>query len=162
MGPKDVITLTLDTSDFILKSYVGDLSDAEIRLQPVEGMNSIALQLGHLIAAERHFMELVKPGTSPPLPAGFADAHDFKNAARDEKALATKAEYLKLWDTQRAATKAALATVSDADLDDTQGGKLPAYAPSVGAVFNMAGVHALSHVGQFVAVRRKLNKKIAF
>ena len=30
MGPKDVIRKTLDMSDFILKKYVEDLSDADL------------------------------------------------------------------------------------------------------------------------------------
>jgi DinB superfamily len=162
MGPKDVITQTLDASDHILKRYLADLSDADLRLQPVEGMNSIALQLGHLITAERKFVEMVKPGASPPLPAGFAEKHDLKNATKDDSRFASKDEYIKLWDAQRAATKAVLATTSDASLDDTQGGKLPPFAPTVGAVFNMAGAHALGHTGQFVAVRRFLKKPIAF
>jgi hypothetical protein len=161
MGPKDVISNTLDMSDHILKKYVGDLSDADLRLRPVEGMNSIALQIGHLILAERTFVEMVKPGASPPLPAGFAEKHDIKNATKDDSGFATKAVYTKLWDAQRAATKAVLATTPDAGLDDTRDGKLPPYAPTVGAIFNQAGVHALSHVGQFVAVRRLCKKPIA-
>src|SRR5690242_17822014 len=112
MGPKDVISLTLDMSDRILKKYVEDLSDADLCLRPVEGMNSIALQIGHLILAERTFVEMVKPGASPPLPAGFAEKHDIKNATKVDSGFATKDEYTKLWDAQRAATKAVLSTTS--------------------------------------------------
>ena len=65
MGPKDVIAKTLDMSDFIIKRYLDDLSDADLRLEPVEGMHPIALQLGHLIAAERMFVEYVSPGYRP-------------------------------------------------------------------------------------------------
>ena len=36
------------------------------------------------------------------------------------------------------------------------------WAPTVAAVLNMAGMHALNHSGQFVAVRRMLKKPIAF
>ena len=43
MGPKDVIKQTLDMSDFILHKYLDDLSDADLRLRPVEGMHPIAL-----------------------------------------------------------------------------------------------------------------------
>ena len=68
MGPKDVIKQTLDTSDFIIKSYVNDLTDADLRLRPVEGMHPIALQLGHLIVAEQMFDDMVKPGSAPPCP----------------------------------------------------------------------------------------------
>ena len=162
MGPKDVIRNTLDTSDFIIKSYVNDLSDADLRLVPVEGMHPIALQLGHLIIAEQMFKEMVKPGSAPPLPEGFTEAHDIKKADGDDSRFKTKDEYLKLWDEQRAATKALLDRVSDADLDDNRGGKMPPWAPTVGAALNMVGMHALNHSGQFVAVRRKLKKPIAF
>jgi uncharacterized damage-inducible protein DinB len=162
MGPKDVIAKSLDMSDFMLKKYLDDLSDADIKLIPIEGMNSIALQLGHLIAAERMFVEFVSPGLSPELPAGFKESHDLKKPAKDENSRATKDEYVKLWDAQRAATKKALATVSDADLDDTRDGKLPQFAPTVADILNMAAVHAISHSGQFVAVRRMLKKAIAF
>jgi DinB superfamily len=162
MGPKDVIRLTLDFSDNILKRYTVDLSDADLRMRPIEGMNPIALQIGHLILAERMFAELVKPGASPELPAGFAATHDLKNAGKDDARFASKDEYLKLWDAQRAATKAILASLPDSDLDDTRGGKLPPFAPTVGALLNAAGGHAVSHVGQFVAVRRVLKKPIAF
>ncbi len=162
MGPKDVIRKTLDMSDYILKSYVKDLSDEELRLVPVEGMHPIALQLGHLISVEKRLLDMVKPGTAPALPAGFDEAHDIKVANSDASRFATKDEYLKLWDEERAASIAILDGVELADLDDTRDGKLPSFAPTVGVLLNMLGVHALSHVGQFVAVRRQLKKPIAF
>ncbi len=162
MGPKDVIAKTLDASDFILKRYLGDLSDADLKIRPIEGMNPIALQLGHLIVAERMFAEMVEPGSAPPLPAGFAEAHDFKNKSTDDSRFLTKDAYLKLYEAQRAHLKSVLAGVTDAELGDNRGGKLPAWAPTVADCFNMAGVHSLNHSGQFVAVRRYLKKPIAF
>jgi len=162
MGPKDIIRKTLDISDFILKSYLNDLSDADLKLVPVEGMHPIALQLGHLISADRMFAEMVKPGISPPLPAGFEDAHSPKNPPTDDSKYLTKDEYVKLYESQRAAIKALLEVVPDSDLEDTRDGKLPEWAPTVSDVLNMAGVHSLNHSGQFVAVRRMLKKPIAF
>jgi uncharacterized damage-inducible protein DinB len=162
MGPKDIIAKTLDTSDFILNAYVKDLSDADLKVSPLEGMNSIALQLGHLITAERMFAEFVKPGTAPELPAGFAEAHDFKNKSADDSRFLTKDAYLKLFATQRAHLKSVLGGVSDAELGDNRGGSLPEWAPTVADCLNMAGVHSLSHTGQFVAMRRYLKKPIAF
>ena len=70
MGPKDVIKQTLDTSDFILHKYVDDLSDADLRLRPVEGMHPIALQLGHLILAEQMFSRSGQAGSAPAFPMG--------------------------------------------------------------------------------------------
>ena len=125
MGPKDVIRNTLDMSDFILRSYVKDLSDAELRLRPVEGMHPIALQLGHLIGAERMFNEMIKPGSAPPLPEGFAEAHDIKNDTGDDSRFKSRDEYLKLMDEQRAAIKATLEGVSDADSTTTAAASSP-------------------------------------
>ncbi len=102
MGAKDVIRNGLDTSDFVLKSYLNDLSDDDLRLVPVQGMHPIALQLGHLISAERMFQEMVEPGSAPPLPDGFAEAHDLKKADGDPSRFKSREEYLKLWDEQRA------------------------------------------------------------
>ena len=161
MGPKDIIAKSMDTSDFIMNKYLADLSDADLLIVPVEGMHSIAVQLGHLIASERNMIESVSPGLSPELPAGFADNHSLKDDVKDRK-LATKDEYLKLWAAQRTATKKALASVTDADLTDTRGGKLPQFAATVVDILNLVAIHWLNHSGQFVAVRRQLKKPIAF
>jgi hypothetical protein len=162
MGPKDVIKKTLDMSDFILKSYLKDLSDADLKIVPVEGMHPIAHQLGHLISAERWFAELIKPGSSPSLPAGFDDAHSMKTQGGDDSRFLTKDEYMKLYEAQRATMKAVIDSVPDSDLTDNREGKLPDFMPTVADVLNMAGVHSLNHSGQFVATRRLLKKPIAF
>jgi hypothetical protein len=162
MGPKDVIKQTLDTSDFILKSYVSDLADADLRLKPIEGMHPIALQLGHLILAEHMLVDLVKPGAGPKLPDGFKEAHDLKNKELDADGFLTKDKYLEILAAQRTATLAVLGEISDSDLGDTRNGTLPAWASTVGAALLMAGMHSLNHTGQFVAVRRMLKKPIAF
>lgn len=160
MGPKDVIRNCLDTSDMFIKSYINDLTDDEIKLVPVDGMNPIAMQMGHLIAVEHMLNELVEPGSAPALPEGFAEAHNLKQADGSSAGFRSKDEYVKLWDEQRAATKTLLDRLSDADLADNRGGKLPPWAPTVAVALNMAGMHALNHSGQFVAVRRKLKKPI--
>jgi hypothetical protein len=162
MGPKDVIRKTLDMSDHILKSYVKDLSDEDLRLVPIEGMHPIAMQLGHLICVEKWFLDKVEPGILRDLPPGFESAHDIKTPNDDVSRFATKEEYVRLWDEYMAATIATLDSVSESDLDDDRDGKLPQFAPTVGLVLNMIGVHALSHVGQFVTVRRLLKKPIVF
>jgi hypothetical protein len=162
MGPKDVIKQTLDMSDFILNKYVDDLSDADIRLRPVEGMHPIALQLGHLIIAEQMFNNMVNPGSAPELPDGFKEAHDLKNKELSDAGFVSKNKYIELFAAQRAATKAFLEAIPDSELDDTRDGKLHSFFPTVGAVLVMAGVHSLNHSGQFVAVRRALKKPIAF
>lgn len=160
MTAKDVFRSTMDTSDMILGAYIGDLTDAELLVRPVPGMNHIAWQLGHLIVSERHFVEILKPGASPALPAGFVEAHTKETTSLDDPSRFSKLEqYKALAQTQREATKAVLDAFPEADLDKT-GPEYPPYAPSPAALFNMCGLHGLMHAGQFVAVRRLLKKPV--
>jgi hypothetical protein len=161
MSPKDAIRLGIDSSQMIIDAYIGDLGDADLLVRPLSGMNNIAWQLGHLIGAERHFMEIVKPGASPELPSGFTEAHS-KEAAEsgDDSKYLPKAAYQDLWKAQRAATLAVLDGAPEVDLDKTDTEKYPHFAPTLAALFAMCGTHALMHCGQFVAVRRKLGKPV--
>jgi DinB superfamily len=162
MNAKDVIRMTIDNSDMISNSYLSDLSDADLMLRPVDGMNHLAWQLGHLIAAERHFLEAVKPGASPPLPHGFEEAHSKETiSSNDPKKFRTKDEYLSLWKAQREATLKVLAGLPDSQLEAPSPESLRSFAPTVGSIFNMIGVHPLMHCGQWVSVRRKLKKPIS-
>ena len=162
MGPKDVMRKSLDMSEFTLKAYLADLTDAELLLRPIDGMHPIALQLGHLINTERYVNELIKPGATPPLPEGFEKAHDIKNANLDDAGFVSKETYLELMAAQRAVTRELIDAVTEADLDDTRDGKLPTWVPTVGDALALPGLHCLMHYGQFVAVRRALKKPIAF
>ncbi len=86
MSPKDALKLSIGMSDFIISSYLSDLSDSDILVRPVPGMNHIAWQLGHLISAEHRFVDMVKPGSCPALPAGFDEAHNKEAAKSDDPA----------------------------------------------------------------------------
>jgi hypothetical protein len=159
--PKDLLHQNLDSSERIVKTYLEDLDDQALLLRPVEGMNHIAWQLGHLISSERRMVEAVKPGSCPALPENFDAVHGRENTSSDDpKAFCPKAEYLRLADAQRAATKAVLDGLTDSDLDAPGPERMRQMAPTVGAVFQMAGSHVLMHVGQFVGVRRKLKKPV--
>ncbi len=161
MSPKDALRLSIGMSDYIINAYIGDLSDADLIIRPVPGMNHIAWQLGHLISAERRFVEMVKPGSCPALPAGFDEAHTKETTTLDDPAkFYPLARYQELWKAQREATLAVLDSVPESDLDRTDPEKYPEWAPTVAALLAMSGTHALMHCGQFVAVRRQLGKPI--
>src|SRR5436309_2622873 len=105
MNAKDVMMHNFGMADHILNSYLGDLGDSDLLLRPVEGQNHIAWQLGHLISSERKMVEGVKPGSSPPLPPGFDEAHNKEaSTSSDTKGFLTKQQYLDLYKAQRAAT----------------------------------------------------------
>jgi hypothetical protein len=161
MQAKDLIRTSMDLSDNVVNKYLDDLSDADLMRRPVDGMNHIAWQLGHLISAERMFVEAVRPGSSPALPEGFDEAHNKEAAKSDDKSkFLSKAEYIRLMQTQRAATKKALDATSDADLDAPSPERWRGMWPTVGMVYNMVGNHVLMHVGQWVAVRREVGKPV--
>lgn len=161
MNSTDVIRNTIAMSDVVINSYLSELSDADLLVRPIPGMNHIAWQLGHLIGAERHFVELVAPGSSPALPADFEEGHGRQKFNEDDPSkFYPLARYRELWAAQRAATLSVLERQSDADLDRTDE-KFPPFANTVGALLNLCGTHPLMHAGQFVAVRRKLGKPIS-
>jgi uncharacterized damage-inducible protein DinB len=161
MSPKDALRLNIGMSEYIVNAYINDLDDADLLIRPVPGMNHIAWQLGHLIAAERTFIEKIKPDASPPLPAGFEAAHSKETATIDDpKKFLPRAEYQDLWKKQRAATLATLDAIPESELDKTDPEKYPEWAPTVAALIAMAGTHALMHCGQWVAVRRQLGKPV--
>ena len=163
MNAHDVIRHTLNTSARLMLGYIEDLTDGDLMVRPVPGANTIAWQLGHLISAERYFMELLKVGSSPALPEGFDKAHAKDAALSDDaKQFLSKAEYQKLFAAQREATLKLIDSLSAADLDAPGPERMRVKAPTVGALLNMTGTHILMHVGQFAIVRRKLGKPALF
>ncbi len=159
MQAKDVIKSTIESSDMILGAYLDGLSDADLLVRPVPGMNPIAWQIGHCISAERGMVEEVRPGTCPPLPEGFDEAHSTDAAKKGEfSGMLPLSEYLTLAKAQRAASLKVIDSLSDSDLEAPTGKD---YAPNVAAMMNMLGVHVLMHLGQFVAVRRSLGKPVS-
>jgi hypothetical protein len=161
---KDAILTVYAFGERVLNAYLADLSDADLLVRPVEGQNHIAWQLGHVLSTEHGLVDQIKPGASPSLPSGFVEAHGRDEASTrsdDPARFCSKATYLELWQAQRAATKAVLAELDDADLDAPGPERVRRMVPTVGGAFVLLGTHSLMHIGQFVGVRRKLNKPVA-
>ena len=64
MNAKDAFKLSMDMSDFVLKTYVSDLTDGELLTHAVKGVNHLAWQLGHLISSEQQLLSAICPGDS--------------------------------------------------------------------------------------------------
>jgi hypothetical protein len=128
--------------------------------RPHPRCNHIKWQLGHLIAGEHEMIEIVAPGSMPPLPPGFADRYKKETATSDDPAaFDTKADLLKQFEVQRAGTLAALEKTSDADFDRETG---VSYAPTVGAMYGLQGSHVVMHAGQWAVLRRMLGRPPLF
>ena len=164
MSLKATLQHTLGMSNMIMERYLSDLDPAAFFERPVAGMNHLAWQVGHIISVERRFMEEIKPGSSPELPASFDAQHAKERHTSDEPGdFLTKDEYLSLWKAQRAATTELLETMTDADLEaPASSEKTRQMCPTVATVFSLAGMHSILHAGQFVAVRRHAALPIAF
>ena len=160
----DAIRTSLRSTQQLVNWFIGDLSDADLLVRPVEGANHIAWQMGHLILSERHLIGKELPGVGyPELPAGFAEQHAKETAPIDPPVgFADKAAYLGVFAQTRESTVAALGTITDADLDRPTVGPMASFAPTLGALFLLVSNHSLMHGGQFTVVRRKLGKPILF
>lgn len=161
MNAKDAINGSMDMCITVLKAYFSDLTDAELMKRPGPGCNHLAWQLGHLITAEADLLNQVCPGKAPELPAGFAKQHGKDTAGSDDASnFCSKQTYTDLLDKVRAATKAALNSLPDADLDKPGPEGMRNICPTVGSFFGMIATHPMMHAGQFVPVRRALGKPI--
>lgn len=163
MDTRGAIRASYKGADMIWQMYLSDLTDAELMVRAVPGINHIAWQLGHLIASDNGIISGVCPGSMPALPAGFAEKHSKETAASDNPAdFLTKAEYLRLAAQQREGILAALAKQTDADFDKPAPDSMKDYAPTVGDAFNLIGAHWLMHAGQWAVTRRKLGRPPLF
>ncbi len=155
MDARDAIKLGIECGGMVSMGYLEDLTDQELMHRPCPGCNHINWQVGHLIVSENQMIG--KVASMPVLPAGFAEKYTAETSGGDDpKAFVAKAELLRIYQEQRAATLAALAKQTDANLDQPTGVD---YAPTVGAMFSMQGSHWMMHAGQWAVVRRELGRK---
>jgi uncharacterized damage-inducible protein DinB len=161
MHAKDAIRASMDVCQYVLSTYVSDLSDADLMRRPDSGCNHLAWQLGHLISSEVSLLESICPGKGPQLPEGFAEQHS-KEARQDDAAAAfrKKQEYLDLYQQVRQATLSALESLPDEQLDAPSPESFRQFMPTVGHMFTLIATHPLMHAGQFAVVRRQLGKPI--
>jgi len=160
MNAIEAIRITISSGETVGMGYLNDLTDEDMMRRPCPGCNHINWQVGHLIASEHEMMEHVLPGALPALPEGFLQKYSKETAASDDpSAFLKKAELLEVAQQMRAGTLALLEKQTPEDLDRETG---VAYAPNVGALFSMQGLHWLMHAGQWVVVRRQIGRPPLF
>jgi hypothetical protein len=99
----------------------------------------------------------------PELPQGWAAKHTKETASVDDPAaFYKKADYLSEYDRQRAGTRQALESLTDADLDRGVPEPFKSFLTNWGDLFNLQGSHVLMHCGQWAMVRRKLGRPPLF
>ena len=163
MDSRAAIQLSMDMGRFIVETYIADMTDAELLVRPVPGINHTAWQLGHVIASENYMISAVAPGLMPALPAGFAEKHAKATSSNDNPAdFCTKAEYQRVLAEQHQGALAALATQTDEMLDQPAPEEFQSYCKSVGDLFSLYGSHFTMHAGQWAVTRRVLGRPPLF
>jgi hypothetical protein len=163
MDCKDSIRSSLRISDFLVQGYLADLTEHELLTRPVPTANHIAWQLGHLILSERHLVEAAVPGSMPELPPEFGDRYGRGKLVSDNPAdYMSKDEYVQLAKHIREATLRTLDTLSPADFDRPVQARVPPFVKTAGDAFVTIGSHWALHAGQWVVLRRKLEREVMF
>src|SRR5690349_4863124 len=142
MDAKQAIESAMNAGLTVLNKYVGDLDDADLMERPGPGCNTLAWQLGHLIASETSLVNIVCPGQGAVLPEGFAEKHSKEKCnVEDRSQFLTKDEYLKLYDQVREASKKALAELPAERLDEPAPERFRSIFPTMGSVFLLIASH---------------------
>jgi hypothetical protein len=163
MTINDLLVSQLQGNLGVLQMTLAEFSDADMMVRPAPAANHATWQLGHLCRAEVNLMNMVKPGSMPELPAGFADRFDKKTATSDDlKAFETKQELLDLFGKIRQATINVAKSISASDLDTAMPEKMQRLAKNSGEMLAMQAGHVTMHIGQFQVIRRKLGKPVLF
>jgi hypothetical protein len=160
MSTAAAIREAIDYASLVCDRYLADLTDAELLHRPCVGCNHINWQVGHLVLSEHDLLELIQPGSMPPLPDRFRERYDRAAAGCDEpSAFLPKDELLAAYRNQRAATLRLLDVMAEEDFGRPTGIE---YAPTVQSVFLTQSVHWLMHSGQWAVVRRQLGRPPLF
>lgn len=162
MNAVAVLQTALNSTQFILTTYLSDLEDEALLVRTVPGANHTAWQLGHLIAAEKALVEGTLPDAGyPALPEGFEQLHNKKNADdEDASHFLNKAEYLDWFNKMRKHTIDIVGGLTEADLEKATAGPMAKFAPTLGALLVLVSNHTLMHAGQVAVLRRKLGKPV--
>jgi uncharacterized damage-inducible protein DinB len=161
MNTKETIRSNMGITDMVFKTYLSDLSDADLMTRPSEGCNHVAWQVGHLISSEVGLINQIAPGKGMELPDGFADAHSKEQAGNDDaSAFRSKDEYLALYDKVREASAAVLEEMTDEQMDEAGPEHFKQLCPTKGAMFNLVATHPMMHAGQLAVARRVLGKPV--
>lgn len=161
MKAQDVLKASLKTTQMIFHSYVNDLTDAELLERPGPGCNHLAWQLGHLISSNSSILNTIAPGAAPTLPAGFDDQHSKAMAtSQDYSGFLTKEQYLELFRKLDEATLATFDRLTEDDLDKPSPENWRGKFPTLGSLAVLLASHTMMHVGQWVPIRRRLQKPV--
>ncbi|MEM1099591.1 MAG: DinB family protein [Planctomycetota bacterium] len=162
MSLRQHILASLQNPTQVIDQYLADISDEELFVRPTPNANHLAWQLGHLISIHDRILGLVRPGTMPALPEGFAERHGKEASCSDNpNDFYTKAEYLEVLNQQRSATQKLLGEMTDEELATEAPEPIRPWVGTVGVAIQFVScTHWLWHAGQWAVLRYSLGKSI--
>jgi hypothetical protein len=114
-----------------------------------------------LIQSNASILDSIAPGAAPALPAGFGEKHSKDKAGSDDPAaFLKKSEYESLLAKVDEAVMAAIDKMTPEDLDQPSPESWRNMFPRVGDMVVLLTTHSLMHAGQWVPVRRQLDKPV--
>ena|ERR1043165_9302575 len=164
MHAKDVVKLALTSTRDTTLMFLGDLSDADLKVRPVPNANNIAWQLSHLTVAEKLLVGDQIPGIKyAEIPAAIANLGNERTGKTDPtEGYLPKGQYIEWFNAMRNTTIAAVEKLNDADFNRVTTNMMAKHAPTLGALLVLVANHTLMHGGQFTVVRRALGKPVIF
>ena len=164
MNFKDSIRSSLRISDFLAQGYLADITPDEMLHRPVPERKShcLAVRPSHRVRtpfgrsrrarlharAARWLRRTTSPRQRP--------------IAITRPTIFSKEEYIELAKKVRAATLQVLDRFNDADFDKPVTARVPPFVKCAGDCFATIGPHWSLHAGQWVVIRRKLNRPVMF
>ena len=161
MDGKELLIGTYRNQASMLQMHLGDFSEADMLVRPVENANHVAWQLGHLVNSTTNLINSVSPGAMPPLEPAFAERHGY-NGTKLNDGFESKEQLLRRFNAVNDAAIKWLENLSDVGAARGTPDKIKGFAPTVASLAYALPQHAMMHVGQIQVIRRKLGKPILF
>jgi hypothetical protein len=155
-----ILNITYELANLLLS----DFSDNDLLVRPVPKANRIAWELGHWIIREYRLIGSQNLGMNfPQLPVGFEQQHSDATAGQEPPVgFFSKTEYTDILAAIHQATTAALARLSDTDLDAPVSGEARVWWLTLGELFAQAIYMRGAQLGQLTIARRQLGKPVLF
>lgn len=159
-GPKDVILGQFQFGQVLFDKFTHDLSDADYFQIPTPGTNHVAWLLGHVACTEDWASGLVT-GDPQRIPSTTHELFNSSSkAVADAGVYPTRKEIDELFQNSRANIVEVLKAFDDSRWDEPSPPEAPQeFFPTIGALWNLQGVHQFWHIGHITVCRVALGKK---
>jgi hypothetical protein len=161
MNHNQILTDTYRQAAGVVRMHLGDFTDADMLVRPVENSNHAAWHVGHLVVGTAMMINMVTPGAMPDFPADYVERHGTKGS-KVKDGFESKERLLERFDQITDAAVAWLGKLTDADMDKPTPQALQGFASTVGHLAHMHVPHVNMHLGQIQVIRRKLGKPVLF